>query len=187
MHTRQIAVCCPRHSVRQSLHYLAEFLRNQQLGAQSNGKQKSCSPAGCSEGSFDQAGGYGKVIASVVIGLKTVRGVKQLKLDPTIYDSLQKERVNAGDVIYIEANSGTHKVHQPSCWATWRRESGQMSGQPCRPLDFKTPVHLLACASVTGPALSQPAWCQRSPQNPWPGRPAISSVSQMQLQDVPFC
>ncbi|KAK9864762.1 hypothetical protein WJX84_002327 [Apatococcus fuscideae] len=57
----------------------------------------------------NQAGGYGKVIASVVIGLKTVRGVKQLKLDPTIYDSLQKERVNAGDVIYIEANSGAVK------------------------------------------------------------------------------
>ncbi|KAK9834430.1 hypothetical protein WJX74_001589 [Apatococcus lobatus] len=57
----------------------------------------------------NQAGGYGKVISHVVIGLKTVRGVKQLKLDPTIYDSLQKERVNAGDVIYIEANSGAVK------------------------------------------------------------------------------
>ena len=55
-----------------------------------------------------QAGGYGKVISHVVIGLKTVRGIKQLKLDPTIYDSLQKERVNAGDVIYIEASSGKH-------------------------------------------------------------------------------
>ena len=33
-------------------------------------------------------GGYGKVVSHVVIGLKTVRGAKQLKLDPTIYDSL---------------------------------------------------------------------------------------------------
>ena len=61
-----------------------------------------------SEGACAQAGGYGKVISHVVIGLKTVRGIKQLKLDPTIYDSLQKERVNAGDVIYIEASSGMH-------------------------------------------------------------------------------
>lgn len=27
-------------------------------------------------------GGYGKTIAHVIIGLKTVKGVKQLKLDP---------------------------------------------------------------------------------------------------------
>jgi DNA helicase TIP49 (TBP-interacting protein) len=32
-------------------------------------------------------------VAHVIIGLKTVKGTKQLKLDPTIYDSLQKERV----------------------------------------------------------------------------------------------
>ncbi|EIE20450.1 DNA helicase [Coccomyxa subellipsoidea C-169] len=56
-----------------------------------------------------QTGGYGKVISHVVIGLKTVKGTKQLKLDPTIYDSLQKERVSPGDVIYIEANSGAVK------------------------------------------------------------------------------
>ena len=29
----------------------------------------------------------------MVIGLKTVKGSKQLKLDPTIYDSLSKEKV----------------------------------------------------------------------------------------------
>lgn len=54
-------------------------------------------------------GGYGKTISQVVIGLKTVRGTKQLRLDPTIYESLQKERVSVGDVIYIEANSGAVK------------------------------------------------------------------------------
>ncbi|EFN55430.1 hypothetical protein CHLNCDRAFT_48800 [Chlorella variabilis] len=54
-------------------------------------------------------GGYGKVVSHVVIGLKTVKGTKQLKLDPAIYDSLQKEKVAAGDVIYIEANSGSVK------------------------------------------------------------------------------
>lgn len=32
------------------------------------------------------------------------------QLDPSIYESLQKERVEVGDVIYIEANSGAVKV-----------------------------------------------------------------------------
>lgn len=45
-----------------------------------------------------------------MIGLKTAKGTKQLKLDPSIYESLQKEKVEAGDVIYIEANSGAVKV-----------------------------------------------------------------------------
>uniref|UniRef100_A0A8C5CJV5 RuvB-like helicase n=1 Tax=Gadus morhua TaxID=8049 RepID=A0A8C5CJV5_GADMO len=54
-------------------------------------------------------GGYGKTISHVVIGLKTGKGTKQLKLDPSIYESLQKERVEVGDVIYIEANSGAVK------------------------------------------------------------------------------
>ncbi|CAO2819591.1 unnamed protein product [Amaranthus hypochondriacus] len=54
-------------------------------------------------------GGYGKTISHVIIGLKTVKGTKQLKLDPTIYDALIKEKVVVGDVIYIEANSGAVK------------------------------------------------------------------------------
>ncbi|VDL95445.1 unnamed protein product [Schistocephalus solidus] len=54
-------------------------------------------------------GGYGKTISHVVISLRTVKGVKQLKLDPSIYESLQKEHVEVGDVIYIEANSGAVK------------------------------------------------------------------------------
>eukprot|EP00245_Coleochaete_scutata_P007618 TRINITY_DN23104_c0_g1_i1.p1 TRINITY_DN23104_c0_g1~~TRINITY_DN23104_c0_g1_i1.p1 ORF type:complete len:456 (+),score=109.30 TRINITY_DN23104_c0_g1_i1:167-1534(+) len=54
-------------------------------------------------------GSYGKSISHVVIGLKTVKGTKQLKLDPTIYDSILKEKVIVGDVIYIEANSGAVK------------------------------------------------------------------------------
>merc|ERR1711970_401487 len=51
-------------------------------------------------------GGYGKTIANVVIGLKTTKGTKQLKLDPSIYEAIQKEKISVGDVIYIEANSG---------------------------------------------------------------------------------
>ncbi|KAK3581630.1 hypothetical protein CHS0354_027583 [Potamilus streckersoni] len=54
-------------------------------------------------------GGYGKTVCHVVIGLKTAKGTKQLKLDPSIYESLQKEKVEVGDVIYIEANSGAVK------------------------------------------------------------------------------
>jgi len=54
-------------------------------------------------------GGYTKTVSHVVIGLKTAKGTKQLKLDPSIYESLQKERVEVGDVIYIETNSGAVK------------------------------------------------------------------------------
>merc|ERR1711939_923889 len=54
-------------------------------------------------------GGYGKTIANVVIALKTTKGTKQLKLDPSIYEAIQKEKISTGDVIYIEANSGAVK------------------------------------------------------------------------------
>jgi len=57
----------------------------------------------------NQTGGYGKTVSHVIIGLKTAKGTKQLKLDPSIYEGLQKEKVEAGDVIYIEANSGAVK------------------------------------------------------------------------------
>ena len=54
-------------------------------------------------------GGYGRTISHVIIGLKTTKGSKQLRLDPSIYEALQKESVNLGDVIYIEASSGAVK------------------------------------------------------------------------------
>ncbi|TPX45332.1 hypothetical protein SeMB42_g04050 [Synchytrium endobioticum] len=64
-------------------------------------------------------GGYGKTVSHVIIGLKTVKGTKQLKLDPVIYESLLKERVAVGDVIYIEANSGAVKrVGRSDAYAT---------------------------------------------------------------------
>lgn len=55
-------------------------------------------------------GGFSKTISHVVVTLKTAKGTKQLRLDASIYESLQKERVQLGDVIYIEANSGSVKV-----------------------------------------------------------------------------
>jgi RuvB-like protein 1 (pontin 52) len=51
----------------------------------------------------------GKTVTHVLISLKTNKGTKTLKLDPSIYESIQKERVAVGDVIYIEANSGAVK------------------------------------------------------------------------------
>ncbi|CAG8774319.1 9219_t:CDS:2, partial [Racocetra fulgida] len=62
-------------------------------------------------------GGYGKTLSQVIIGLKTVKGTKQLKLDPSIYESIQKERVTVGDVIYIEANTGA-RVGRSDAYAT---------------------------------------------------------------------
>lgn len=63
--------------------------------------------------------GAGKSIAHVLVRLKTVKGTKQLKLDPTIYDGFIKERITVGDVIYIEANTGTVKrVGRSDAFAT---------------------------------------------------------------------
>lgn len=64
-------------------------------------------------------GGYGKTVSHVIIGLKTTKGTKQLKLDPTIYENIIKERIQPGDVIYIEANSGSVKrVGRSDSYAT---------------------------------------------------------------------
>lgn len=54
--------------------------------------------------------GYGKTLSHVIIGLKTSKGTKQLKLDPSIHDTLMKQKIEVGDVIYIESNSGAVKV-----------------------------------------------------------------------------
>lgn len=54
--------------------------------------------------------GYGKTISHVIVGLKTVKGTKQLRLDPSIYEAILKEKIVVGDVVYIEANTGAVKV-----------------------------------------------------------------------------
>merc|ERR1719446_1014606 len=67
----------------------------------------------------DPQGGYGKKVVSVMIGLKTTKGTKSLKLAPQIYESLQKEKVTVGDVIYIEANSGvSRRIGRSDSYAT---------------------------------------------------------------------
>jgi len=64
-------------------------------------------------------GGYGKTVSHLIIGLKTTKGTKQLKLDPSIYEAIQKEKITPGDVIYIEANSGAVKrVGRSDAYAT---------------------------------------------------------------------
>lgn len=68
---------------------------------------------------MSQGTSQGKVVKHVVIGLRTTKGTKQLKLDPSIYDGLQREKVNVGDVIYIEASSGAvRRVGRCDTYAT---------------------------------------------------------------------
>ncbi|PPQ88894.1 hypothetical protein CVT25_009129 [Psilocybe cyanescens] len=53
--------------------------------------------------------GYGKTVSHVVLGLKTVKGTKQLRLDPTIYEAILKEKIVVGDVVYIDYATGAVK------------------------------------------------------------------------------
>ncbi|GMM35981.1 RuvB family ATP-dependent DNA helicase pontin [Saccharomycopsis crataegensis] len=71
------------------------------------------------EESENPLGGYGKTISHVVVGLKSAKGTKTLRLDPSIYETIQKEKVSIGDVIYIEANTGAVKrVGRSDAYAT---------------------------------------------------------------------
>lgn len=64
-------------------------------------------------------GSYGKTISTLLIGLKSAKGSKKLRLDPSIYEAIQKEKVTVGDVIYIEANTGACKrVGRSDAYAT---------------------------------------------------------------------
>jgi len=54
-------------------------------------------------------GSYGRTISHLLITLRSARGTKKLRLDPSIYEAITKERVRVGDVIYIEANTGAVK------------------------------------------------------------------------------
>ena len=64
-------------------------------------------------------GGFGKVLSHVILGLKAAKGSKQLKLDPTVFEQLQREKVEPGDVIYVEASSGAVKrVGRSDAYAT---------------------------------------------------------------------
>jgi RuvB-like protein 1 len=64
-------------------------------------------------------GGYGRTISHLILTLKSAKGTKKLRLDPSIYEAITKERVTVGDVIYIEANTGACKrVGRSDAYAT---------------------------------------------------------------------
>ncbi|KAF8863996.1 TIP49-domain-containing protein [Acephala macrosclerotiorum] len=64
-------------------------------------------------------GGYGKTISNLLIGIKATRGTKKLRLDPSVYEALQKERITVGDVIYLEQNTGACKrIGRSDAYAT---------------------------------------------------------------------
>ncbi|KAG2093329.1 TIP49 C-terminus-domain-containing protein [Suillus discolor] len=68
--------------------------------------------------------GYGKTVSHVIVGLKTVKGTKQLRLDPTIYEAILKEKIVVGDVIYVEANiSAVKRVGRSDAYASYDLES----------------------------------------------------------------
>ena len=54
--------------------------------------------------------GYGKMVSHVIVGLKSVKGTKHLRLGPSIYKAILKEKIVVGDVIYVGANTGAVKV-----------------------------------------------------------------------------
>lgn len=45
-------------------------------------------------------------ISQVNIGLKTNKNKKIIRVDPSIWEQIQKQKIKKGDVVYIEANSG---------------------------------------------------------------------------------
>ncbi|KAF2664094.1 AAA family ATPase pontin [Microthyrium microscopicum] len=64
-------------------------------------------------------GAYGRTISHLLITLKSAKGTKKLRLDPAIFEAIQKERVRVGDVIYIESNTGAVKrVGRSDAYAT---------------------------------------------------------------------
>ena len=64
-------------------------------------------------------GGYGKTISTLLITIKATGGTKKLRLDPSVYEAIQKERITVGDVIYLEQNTGACKrVGRSDAYAT---------------------------------------------------------------------
>ncbi|KAK5136056.1 RuvB ATP-dependent DNA helicase pontin [Meristemomyces frigidus] len=61
------------------------------------------------EESENPLGAYGRTISHLLLTLRSSKGTKKLRLDPSIYEAIQKERVRVGDVVYIEANTGAVK------------------------------------------------------------------------------
>ena len=63
--------------------------------------EETAVPASNSAGSSGSAASpapftYGRAVSHVVLGLKTARGSRQLRLDPAIHEALLRERVSPG-------------------------------------------------------------------------------------------
>ena len=67
-------------------------------------------------------GGFTKTVSHVVIGMKTAKGTKQLKLDPSIYEALQKERVEVGERLKDTALTVFHFQSETSATLSIRLE-----------------------------------------------------------------
>ncbi|KAK1348802.1 RuvB-like protein 1 [Hamiltosporidium tvaerminnensis] len=52
---------------------------------------------------------YKKTIKEIIITLKTNKGSKKIKLSPSLYETIEKQRISLGDIVYIESNSGIIK------------------------------------------------------------------------------
>jgi len=48
-------------------------------------------------------------ISQISIGLKTAKNKKIIKVDPSIWSQIQKQKIKKGDIVFIEANAGTIK------------------------------------------------------------------------------
>lgn len=86
--------------------------------------------------------GYGKTVSHVVVGLKTARGTKQLRLDPSIYEAILKEKIVVGDVIYVEANTGAVKVRPISPFSYSRTRLTLVSFDSALDEATLTPLHM---------------------------------------------
>ena len=51
----------------------------------------------------------GKSIGSVSVTLRSAKGSRTLKLEPSVYETLLRAKITVGDVIYVESNSGAVK------------------------------------------------------------------------------
>lgn len=55
------------------------------------------------------AGGQQRTITSVSLTLRSAKGTKTLRLEPSVYEGLMRAKVSVGDVVYVESNSGSVK------------------------------------------------------------------------------
>lgn len=60
-----------------------------------------------------------KSISQISIGLKTTKSKKIIKVDPLIWEQIQKQKIKKGDVVYIEANIGKiHRIGRSDVYST---------------------------------------------------------------------